>query len=121
MKTSNNKKKVHAFNGSAALAIAALLAALFFTACSNTVGGTGSGTPIPGSGTASFGISLDEQWVTDAVNKASVHPTVIVGTGKTISLEGTDVTWSSNNTSVINVKMRPRGHITLCRLPEKPT
>lgn len=103
MKASNNKKKVHAFNGSAALAIAALLAALLFIACPNTVGGTGSGTPIPGGGTASSGISPDEQWVTDAVNKAGVHPAVIVGTGKKITLVGTDVTWSSNNTSVINV------------------
>lgn len=103
MKASNNKKKVHAFNGSAALAIAALLTALLFIACPNTVGGTGSGTPIPGGGTASSGISPDEQWVTDAVNKAGVHPAVIVGTGKKITLVGTDVTWSSNNTSVINV------------------
>ena len=68
MKTSNNKKKAHAFSGAAALVIAALLAALLFTACPNTVGGTGSGTPIPGGGTASSGINLDEQWVNGAVH-----------------------------------------------------
>ena len=111
MKTSNNKKRVHAFNGSAALAIAALLAALFFTACPNTVGGTGtgSGTPTQGGGTTAPGISPDEQWVTDAVNKAGVHPAVIVGTGKKITLGGTDVTWSSNNTAVIDVTNAPSG------------
>lgn len=79
----------------------AVLTAVSVTGCANGSSDTG-GTTIPK-------IDPDEQWVNDAISKADVAPTLIVGTGKTITLSGDDLTWTSNNTAVINVAGAPSG------------
>lgn len=74
----------------------ALIALFGMTACPNAAGGGSGGITIPQ-------INLDEQWGNDTVNKANVTPTVIVGTGKKITLSGEHLKWTSDNTAVINV------------------
>ncbi|MGI5097199.1 hypothetical protein IZU27_05000 [Treponema socranskii] len=71
------------------------------TGCANGSSDTG-GTTIPT-------IHPDEQWVNNAISKAGAAPTFIVGTGKTITLSGDGLTWTSNNTAVINVAGSPSG------------
>lgn len=114
-KFKTNKNKAFAFLG----AVFVLLIALMFTACSNGAGGnTGSGGGGSsgggsGGGTTAPAINPDEQWVNETVNKADVSPTLIVGTGKTITLSGDDLTWSSDKTGIISVTNAPSGPYTV--------
>lgn len=114
-KFKTNKNKAFAFLG----AVFVLLVALMFTACSNGAGGNtgsgGGGSSGGGSGgeTTAPAINPDEQWVNETVNKADVSPTLIVGTGKTITLSGDDLTWSSDKTGIISVTNAPSGTYTV--------
>lgn len=114
-KFKTNKNKAFALLG----AVFVLLVALMFTACSNGAGGnTGSGGGGSsgggsGGGTTAPAINPDEQWVNETVNKADVSPTLIVGTGKTITLSGDDLTWSSDKTDIISVTNESSGTYTV--------
>ncbi|MBC6720589.1 immunoglobulin-like domain-containing protein [Treponema sp. Marseille-Q4130] len=78
-----------------------VLTAVSMASCANGSSDTG-GTTIPT-------IHPDEQWVNEAISKAGAAPTFIVGTGKTITLSGDGLTWTSNNTAIINVAGSPSG------------
>ena len=73
------------------------------TGCANGSSDTGgSGITIPT-------IHPDEQWVNDAISKADAAPSLILGTGKKITLSGDGLTWTSDKTAVINVIGSPSG------------
>lgn len=86
---------LHKKGGATLITAALLILALLFTGCPNNAGG-GGGTTIPT-------LNPDEQWVNDAIGKANAAPTLIIGTGKKITLSGDDIKWTSNKPGIINV------------------
>ena len=95
---------LHKKGGAALITAALLILALMFTACPNNAGGnTGGGGNSGGGGTTIPTLNPDEQWVNDAISKANAAPTLIIGTGKKITLSGDDIKWTSNKPGIINV------------------
>ncbi|MGP1595299.1 MAG: immunoglobulin-like domain-containing protein [Treponema sp.] len=85
------------------ITVAGLLALLFlWSSCSQPSSPNTGGTTLPG-------IDPNEAIVENALNKAAVEPSVIIGSGKKITLSGADLTWTSNDTTVINVSAAPSG------------
>lgn len=82
---------------------AGILAALFlYASCKQPADTSSNSTPVPK-------IDPNVEWVETTLSKAKVNPTVIIGAGKKITLSGDDLTWTSNNTSIINVTNKLSG------------
>ena len=95
------------------ITVAGLLALLFlWSSCSQPSSPNTGGTTFPG-------IDPNEAIVDTALNTAGVTPTVIIGSGKKITLSGANLTWTSNDTTVINVSAAPSGEYDVTPAKEK--
>ena len=86
---------------------------------SGSGGGSGNGGNSSGGGLPIPAIDPDEQWVKDAISKAAVSPTVIVGTGKKITLSGDNIKWTSDKLGIINVTEEASGEYRVTSPEEK--